>query len=214
MPRKEKDRSFYFQEIARAFFGFRGAPFVLSSKDMVTIASWEERRIPLRVVLEGMDRAFEKHRQRRGVEGRKMSSLAFCESEILKAYAEHRDRGIGQAEKEGSKEGKKKTIKAEVARFLDSMPPEARIVEAVYREALAALGRRGASEEALERLDARAEELIAGCADASFRAEIEKRVKADFPGRPAEELRGIFQTELVRRWRERYRVPHLSAFYY
>jgi hypothetical protein len=85
MPRKD-NRSFYFQEIARVFFGLRGAPFVLSSRDAVAISSWEEKGIPLRVVLEGMERAFERHKMRAG--GRKMSSLSFCEPEILKAGAE------------------------------------------------------------------------------------------------------------------------------
>jgi len=56
--------------------------------------------------------------------------------------------------------------------------------------------------------------LIFRQADAADRAEIERRVRADFPGRSAEELRGICQIELVKRWRERHRVPYLSYFYY
>jgi hypothetical protein len=43
----QAQRSRYFQEIARAFFDRRGAPFVLSSRDLVTIAAWEEQGIPL-----------------------------------------------------------------------------------------------------------------------------------------------------------------------
>jgi hypothetical protein len=215
MPRKQ-DRSFYFQEIARVFFGLRGAPFILSSRDMVTIASWEEKRIPLRVVLEGMERAFEKYRKRRGAEGRKMSSLAFCEAEILRAHAEHRDRGIGRTQEKRGPENKnkKKMIKIEVKRFLDSMPLEARLVEDVYREALAVLSLKDAPEDALERLDGRVEELIARFADAALRADVEKSVRAAFPGRPSAESGRIFLTELVRRWREKYRVPYLSPFYY
>lgn len=212
MPRKE-NKSFYFQEIARAFFGLRGAPFVLSSTDMVTISSWEERGIPLRIVLEGIERAFENYRKR-AVRGRKMSSLSFCQAEILRAYAEFRDRGVGRSEKGESREDKRKKIKVEVERFLKLLPAEAGFLGEVYREALAALSRKEASEETLERLDARAEELIAKQADASDRTEVERRVRADFPGRSAEELRGICLIELVKRWRERYRVPYLSYFYY
>jgi hypothetical protein len=212
MPRREK-RSFYFQEIARTFFSYRGAPFVLSSRDMVTISSWEERGIPLRIVLEGMERAFEKYRKR-AVGGRKMSSLSFCEIEIVKAHAEHRDRGVGRAAKGESRKDKRKTIKTEVERFLKSMPPEADFLGEVYREALIVLSRKEASEETLERLDARAEELITRLADTAVRAEVEKRVRVDFPGRPAEELQRISLLELVKRWRERYRVPYLRYFYY
>ena len=212
MPRREH-RSFYFQEIARAFFGLRGAPFVLSSRDMVAISSWEEKGIPLKIVLEGMERAFEKYRKRPNG-GRKMSSLSFCEAEILRAHAESRDRGIGRAEKVESREDKRKRIRAEVQRFLKSLPQETDFLGDAYREALIVLGRKEASEETLERLDARAEELITKHADAAIRTEVETRVRADFPGRPAEEFRGIFLRELVKRWRERYRVPYLSYFYY
>jgi hypothetical protein len=212
MPRREH-RSFYFQEIARAFFGLRGAPFVLSSKDMVAISSWEEKGIPLKIVLEGMDRAFEKYKKR-ALGGRKMSSLSFCETEILRAQAESRDREIGRAEKGESREDKRKRIRAEVQRFLKSLPKETDFLGEVYGEALAVLSRKEASEETLERLDARTEELIIGHAGTAIRTEVETRVRADFPGRPAEEFRGIFLRELVKRWREIYRAPYLSFFYY
>jgi hypothetical protein len=212
MPRKDI-RSFYFQEIARTFFGLRGAPFVLSSSDMVTVSSWEERGIPLRIVLEGMERAYEKHRKK-AVGGRKMSSLSFCENEILRAYAEYRDRAVGRAEKGESREDKRKRIRAEVERFLTSLPPETGFLREVFREAQAVLSRKGASEDILERLDARVEELITRGANDAVRSQVEKRVAAGFPGRPEEELRGIVLIELVKRWREKFRVPYLSYFYY
>jgi hypothetical protein len=206
-------RSYYFQEIARAFFGRRGAPFVFSSRDMVTISSWEEKGIPLGIVLEGMERAFEKYRIR-AVGGRKMPSLSFCETEILRAHAEHRDRGVGRAKKGESREDKRKRIKAAVERFLKSRPQETDFLDGVYREALAVLRRKEPSEETLERLDSEAGEMIAGHADRAVRAEVEKRVGTDYPGRSAEELRRITQLELVRQWRERYRIPYFSYFYY
>jgi len=212
MPRRES-RSFYFQEIARTFFGLRGAPFVLSSRDMVTISSWEEKGIPLRIVLEGIERAFENYRKR-AVRGRKISSLSFCQTEIMRVFAEFRDRGVGRAEKGESREDKRKKIKLEVKRFLKSLPLEAAFLSEVYREALSVLSQKEASEETLERLDARAEELITRQSDTADRAEVERCVRADFPGRQAEELRGISQIELVKRWRERHRVPYLSYFYY
>jgi hypothetical protein len=212
MPRS-KEKSLYFQEIARTFFGLRGAPFVLSSRDMVTISAWEEKGIPLRTVLEGLEQAFENYRKRR-VRGRKIPSLSFCEPEIMRAFAGFRDRSVGRAGKAESREEKRKKIKAEVGRFLETLPSEAVFLAGVYREALGLLSRKGASEERLERLDARAEQLIAKLAEAPFRAEMERRVRADFPNRPADELQRIFLLELVKRWREKYRVPYLSYFYY
>lgn len=212
MPLKG-NRSFYFQEIARVFFGLRGAPFVLSSSDMVAISSWEEMGIPLLIVLEGMERAFERYRKK-AAGGREMHSLSYCGPEILKAYAEFRDRGIGESEKGESREDKRRKIKAEVQRFLSSAPPGTDFLGGVCREALSVLSRRGAPEETLERLDAKVEELIAREADPAIRAEAQSRVETDFPGRPPEELRRILNIELVKRYRRRYRVPYLSYFYY
>jgi hypothetical protein len=180
---------------------------------MVTISSWEERGIPLRIVLEGMERAFEKYK-RRAVRGQKMPSLSFCETEIARAHAEHRDRGIGRADRGESRDAKRKRIRAEVERFLKSMPRETDFLGEVYREALTVLSRKEASEEALERLDAKAEDLIARLSDPSIQAEVEKQVRAGFPGRPPEELRRISLLELVKRWREKYRIPYLTYFYY
>jgi len=212
MSRREK-QSFYYQQIARAFFARRGAPYVLSSRDMVTISSWEETGIPLRVVLEGIERAFERSRPRLA-RGRKMSSLSFCQTEVMKAYNGFRDRKVGRDRKERSREEKRKKISLEVKKFLESLPPEVEFLREAYREALAALSRKNVVEDALERLDEKVEQLILRRAEADDRGEMEKCRRADFPGRPAAELDEIYRLQLVKRWREKYRIPYLSFFYY
>jgi hypothetical protein len=120
MPRS-KEKSFYFQEIARTFFGLRGAPFVLSSRDMVAISSWEEEGIPLRIVLEGIERAFENYRKR-AFRGRKIPSLSFCQPEILRTYAEFKDREVGRADKAEPREEKRKRIRLRSGGFLRPCP--------------------------------------------------------------------------------------------
>jgi hypothetical protein len=75
------------------------------------------------------------------------------------------------------------------------------------------LSRKGASKK-LERLDARAEELIAQVAGSPVRVEAERRVRTEFADCSADELQRIFFLEFVKRWREKYRVPYLSYFYY
>jgi hypothetical protein len=212
MSRGEK-QGFYYQQIAQAFFARRGAPYVLSSRDMVMIASWEETGIPLGVVLEGIERAFERSRPRLA-RGRKISSLSFCQTEIMKAYAGFRDRKVGRESKERSREEKRKKVKLEVRKFIQSLPAELEFLREAYREARAALSRENVVEDSLELLDEKVEKLIVRQAEAGDLGEIEKGVRADFPGRPAEEVREICRLLLVKRWREKYRIPYLSLFYY
>ncbi|MEW5902664.1 MAG: hypothetical protein AB1715_14455, partial [Acidobacteriota bacterium] len=204
---RRAERSRYFQGIARMFFDLRGAPFVLSSRDMVTISSWEEKRIPLRVVLEGIERAFENFR-RRPVRSRKIPSLSFCEGEVLRAFAEFRDRRIGRESGKSSREAKRKKVKSEVTSFLGSLPPQVAYLEKVYRAALKILSRRNAAENELERLDEQAGALLVEHAVAEDLAGIEKRVKAEHSGRSAEELRQIAEVELVKWVRKKHRIPY------
>lgn len=218
MPRKkgmerQAQRSRYFQEIARAFFDLRGAPFVLSSKEMMTISGWEEMGIPLRVVLEGIHRGFESYRKRRAG-GRKMPSLSYCDAEVLKAFAEFRERRIGRRHKEVFRKEKKKQAKLEVERFLQFHSPEVSHLEDIYREALKILSRGVVREEDLDRLENKAEELILRQAQETEKTEVKSRVKADFKGRRDSEAQEIYKTRLVKFLREKYRIPHLSFFYY
>ncbi len=212
MSRSEK-RSFYYQQIAQAFFARRGAPYVLSSRDMVTISSWEEERIPLRVVLEGIERAFDKNRPRL-IRGRKMFSLSYCQTEVIKAFAEFRDRKVGRDGKESPREEKRKKARLEIRGFLESLPPELEFLREAYREALVALSRSKVIEDSLERLDGKIEHLLLRRAEADDQGATEKSVRADFPGRPEAEVREITRLQLVKRWRRKYRIPYLSFFYY
>jgi hypothetical protein len=212
MSRREK-QGFYYQQIAQAFFARRGAPYVLSSRDMVTISSWEETGIPLGIVLEGIERAFERSRLRLA-RGRKMSSLTFCESEVIKAYNEFRDRKVGRDAKEPSRQEKSKKVGLEVRRFLESLPAEAEFLRDAYREGLAVLSRKNVVEETLERLDEKVEKLIIRQAEAGDREGMIKTVRTGFPGGREKDIQDISRLRIVKRWREKYRIPYLSLFYY
>src|SRR5512135_639186 len=87
-------QSGYYQEIARAFLKRRGGGLVLSAKDMAVIAAWEEKRVPLDAVLEGIERAFDGLKTR----GRATRSvpLALCDRAVESAFAQHRERNAGR----------------------------------------------------------------------------------------------------------------------
>lgn len=210
---RQSQRSRYFQEIAQAFFDLRGAPFVLSSKDIVTISTWEEMGIPLRVVLEGIQRAFE-HYKKRQAGSRKISSLSYCNAEVLRAFAQFRERSVGRRSKEVFREEKKKRVRLEVQRFLQFLSPEVSYLKDIYREAFNILSRRTAKEEELERMEDKVEELILRHAQEMEKAEVERRIMANFKGRRDSGAQEIYKIQLVKFMREKYRIPHLSFFYY
>jgi hypothetical protein len=206
-------RSRYFQEIARGFLNRRGAPFVLSSRDIVTIAAWEEQGIPLQAALDGVERAFERYKKKQGG-GRKMPSLSYCQVEVVRAFDEYRGRRVGRGRKEGLREEKRRKVKTEVERFLRAVPPEIADLRELFADALKLLSRRNAREEAIEKLEEKAGELLLRQVAPADRIEMGKRVRADFSGRPDSELERILEVYLDRFMREKYRVPHLSFFYY
>lgn len=209
----EARRGRYFQDIAAAFFRLRGGPFVLSSGDMVTIAGWEKEGIPLGVVEEGLRRAYEKSRQARP-SPRQLSSLAFCDREVKRAFQEHRDRRVGRANPPAARSAKAGRARAAVSRFLGASGVETGYLRGIYERALALLSGKTVPEEELERLEAETERLILERAAGPDKAEAEARAQAEFSGRSAEDDREILAVELVRRAREKYGIPHLSLFYY
>ena len=209
----QAQRGRYFQDIAATFLRLRGAPFVLSSREIATIADWEAAGIPLGVVEEGIRRAHEN--SRRGQPGRgKIASLSFCDREVRRAFQEHRDRRIGRNATPVVRGRKREKAKAAVESFLEARAGEVEFLRRIYEDALGVLGRRGSRDAELEKLDEEAERLILERASDADRAEVEKRVLAEFPGCPPDEYERLAAVELVRRARERHAIPHLGLFYY
>lgn len=78
----------YYTEIEERFQQARGSGiFLLSPLDWALIESWKESGVPLEAVLKGIDRAFEKWRQRKR-KFRQVNSLAYCAQEVLAAARE------------------------------------------------------------------------------------------------------------------------------
>ena len=102
----------YFTEIEEYFWKKRGKALLISTLDWALIDSWKEAQIPLEAVLQGIDRAFEKHESRRN-KARKVNSLAYCHQEIVTA-AEQKQRSAPHYGLEGEP-----FPREELATFLD-----------------------------------------------------------------------------------------------
>lgn len=83
----------YFLEVEAHFAARRGTPFIFSAKDWALLKSWRSDGIPLPVVLEAIDRCFDK----RADSGRKgtISSLGYCRHAVKELWEERKDLAVG-----------------------------------------------------------------------------------------------------------------------
>lgn len=212
MTSNEKDRSGYYQSIARAFLEGRGAPLLLSPRDQALIADWEARRIPLRIVLEAIGRAFDGLRARgRGTRG---VSLAVCARHVDEAFAQHRDRGAGGRRASAPRPDKKDRARREIDRALRDLPPEDGEAAALLRAALAALDAPRPDETALERIDAEVEELLWSRATAAEKAAAGAEARRELRGRRPAGLDDAVRRIVVRAARAGRRIPYVSLHHH
>lgn len=86
----------YFTEIEETFIRRRGKNLMLSPLDWALIESWQEREIPLHIVLRGIESVFDisdkqPHRKRT------IKSIAYCKEEIEAQFADWLETQTGKA---------------------------------------------------------------------------------------------------------------------
>ncbi len=213
MSSDEKDRSEYYQGIAAAFFRQRGGGAVLTSRDLDVIASWESMGIPLGVVREGIDRAFEYHRTIAPVR-RNLKTLAACGSQVLKAFERHRDRAVGGQVKVRTREEKRARMEAEAKRFVERVPASASFLKEPYGRAIELLKKEKPDEDALERLEEEIERRLEEHAAEGDRELARRSVAAEFPGLKGEEAAEAARLRLIKNQRETFTLPYITFPYY
>lgn len=192
----DADAALYFRSVSRAFLARRGAPLMLSAAEVDLVASWRKAGIPLDVVLEGIERTFERPPAASRPRGRG-PTLAYCRAEVERAMARWRDRRAGEAGRSKPRRGKCERALAEVERFLAAPGPAPESVLAAARRARDLLLRRPMDEEALERLDAEADEALLRDAPEAER-----------------ETAGAGRARRVRQLRESLDLPYFAPFNY
>jgi hypothetical protein len=202
----------YYQTIAREFIGRRGAPLYLSPKDVALIEHWEKAGIPLDAILEGMTRAVANFRK--GGRPVKGLTLASCEYQIMKAFAQHSERKAGGTRKVVTRDEKGKRLAREVARFIAAVPRGLEALEPKFVRAAGILALPEPDEDALEALDEAVDEALVRAASDEDKDLVRTEVRGEFAGRRGLDLKGIERTKLVKALRDRHKVPYLSLFYY
>jgi hypothetical protein len=208
-------QSGYYQEIARAFLKRRGGGLVLSPKDQAAIAAWEEKRVPLDAVLEGIERAFDWLKAR----GRATRTvpLSFCDRSVEAAFAQHRERAAGRRKIVEAAPLAAKSDKAcrEIVQALDALDPADIELKRLLEEAGKEIDSAKPDEAALERIDAEIEALLWSGATEAEKAAAAAETKKAVRGRTAQAgLDDAIRRRTVMAVRARRRIPHVSLHFY
>ena len=85
----------YFSEIEQLFVRRRGRNLLLSPLDWALIESWQEREVPLHIILRGIEKIFDSV-DLQPARKRTVKSLLYCKEEIEAQYAEWLERQVGK----------------------------------------------------------------------------------------------------------------------
>ena len=92
----------YFSEIEELFVRRRGRNLLLSPLDWALIETWQEREVPLHIILRSIERVFDGV-DKQPARKRTVKSLLYCKEEIEAQYAEWLERQVGAEKVQSSK---------------------------------------------------------------------------------------------------------------
>ncbi|MBN1272076.1 MAG: hypothetical protein JXB26_07360 [Candidatus Aminicenantes bacterium] len=208
-----KERSEYYQEIARYLILLRRSPILLSSEERECISRWDNKRIPLSVVREGIRRAYEIFFRKRGPK-RKTFTLNYCNLQVQRAFEMYLDRRVGGRKKGENAVDRESRLLNEVKRFLRTKNSEEDYLESIFRSAEKNLGSGDCSEELLENLDREVEALLWKFSKPAEREKAKREILSEIKTLDAEEMKRIIRIKTVKTIREAKNIPYLSLFYY
>lgn len=223
----------YFSEIEETFIRRRGKNLFLSPLDWALIETWQEREVPLHIILRGIEKVFDSY-DANPKRNRTIKSLMYCREEIEAQYNEWLESQVG---KNGTVETEQT---AESSEFSDQAIHD--YLENVSAELKAAeLNAASAIKETLERVRHRLNELknnftnaekleedlthVEKILDESLLADFDKEKLTKLQTETATELQTYkktmekeayqqtFDLLLLKKLRLEAKIPRLSLFY-
>ncbi len=230
----------YFSEIEETFIRRRGRNLLLSPLDWALIETWQERGVPLHIILRGIENVFDIY-DKNPNKRRTIKSLTYCKEEIEAQYAEWLESQIGKngkpeiltPETQVSKEenySKSELFSDEtIAEHLSKISAELdfaedhsvgdlkEVLEKVSKN-LSELKNKNLSaeklEENLEKLDASIDKiLLKSFVTEKLKAETSKKI-AEYQTKMEKEVyERTFKLMLLKSLRDEREIPRLSLFY-
>jgi len=227
----------YFSEIEETFIRRRGRNLLLSPLDWALIETWQERGIPLRIVLRGIEKVFDGV-DKQTAQKRTVKSLIYCREEIESQHAEWLETQVGK-----NGEGKIQNPKSKIQNPKDSNLFSDEAISAHLEKVSADLKKAGQKSEAelretlenvlrqlvnlkqnsqdtesleksLEKLDASIDQsLLKNSENERIKSEIEKQIASYKNKMEREVYQRTFDLMLLKRLREKAEIPRLSLFY-
>jgi DNA repair exonuclease SbcCD ATPase subunit len=229
----------YFSEIESAFIRRRGRNLLLSPLDWALIETWQEREVPLHVILRGIERVFDGV-DKQPARKRTIKSLMYCREEIEAQYAEWLESQIGkiptskfqilnsETDKENSTQGElfsNETIAAHLEKVTDELKSAkneskgelSKILEKVVNRLMQLRGKISdveTLENDLEKLDALIDDsLLQNFSNEKVKSEIKKEIASYKNKMDDETYQRTYNLMLLKRLREQAEIPRLSLFY-
>jgi hypothetical protein len=208
----------YFLEIESHFAARRGGPFVFSAKDWALMKSWHTDGVPLPVVIEAIDRCWEKSRE--GRRRRTVSSLAYCRHAVAELWEERKSLRVGGSDElpESDPAGALALLAEELERAASASAGAAAEILRTTAGSLAALAPLGsvpAIEEALASTEQRLVTQLLEALEPAVRSETEEEIDRELARFPSldEQVRARTRDANLRRAvRSRFSLPRLSLF--
>jgi predicted ribosome quality control (RQC) complex YloA/Tae2 family protein len=224
----------YFSEIEETFNRRRGKYLFLSPLDWALIESWQEKGVPLHIVVRGIEKVFDgfdaKPNRRRTVK-----SLTYCQEEIEAQYDEWLERQIGKNSAEENSQPNAETnlfagdaVREHLRRVAQELNEAAQAANRGLRETLEKISARIAEleknyadaetlENSLSDLEKMIDERLIETADetelAQIKAQAEKNL-AQYRGKmDGEVFERTFDLMVLKSLRENAGIPRLSLFY-
>ncbi|MEZ5428608.1 MAG: hypothetical protein R2747_20345 [Pyrinomonadaceae bacterium] len=229
----------YFSEIEETFIRRRGRNLLLSPLDWALIETWQERKIPLHIVLRGIEKIFDQYDQN-PKNRRTIKSLMYCREEIEAQYAEWLESQIGRnggetASVEESKVAEAvekqpnplfsedsirehlERVSAELSAAVEAADGDLRKVLEKAERRLARLVREEPDaekfEEILEKLDGWIDGVLLGSfVTEKLKREVKGQIAAFNIQGDEEVYRRTCELMLAKNLRRRHRIPRLSFF--
>lgn len=207
---------------------------LLSPLDWALIETWQEREVPLHIILSGIERVFDAA-DKQPNKKRTIKSLLYCKEEIEAQYAEWLERQVGKrTEKQETKAENQKINQSNlfsdetIAAHLERVSLELKAaknksagalkdsLERVFAK-LTELRSKSATaeqlEESLEKLDAQIDEsLLQTFETETLKPEIEKQIASYKNKMETEVYQRTFDLMLLKKLREQAEIPRLSLF--
>ena len=217
----------YFTEIEETFIRRRGKHLLVSPLDWALIEAWQQRGVPLHIVLRGIENVFDSH-EKKPNQKRTVKSLFYCKEEIEAQYAEWLESQVGKnTEDENGKNElfSKESVAAHLEKAAEDLAVKAESKNGELREVLERVINRldelknnyqtsELLEESLEKLDALIDNAILNEFETGdLTREIEGQMSSYRNKMDPEVFGQTINLMVVKRLREGAEIPRLSLFY-